>query len=244
MAVHAEFSSTIFRMAMKVHSQGRDPGQLLSFLSYEPMTINYEGFVKQCRATALIKDSSLLVREQQAFMVPSSQKIPIPWHGDIHICAHMYFPTILSLHKKGVVRIPQAKELETFENQRGLICCRHCYTEFRVDFISYGESGNAMFITKWMDLGEGRDPNDVKFACRRVSLREETWTKVTFRAGSICAAFEQKAASEFEFDSLLNVREERNLCTKSPWSWPEDISVSIDRNRRPFMLWSGRFVPI
>ncbi|PVH71882.1 hypothetical protein DL98DRAFT_353100, partial [Cadophora sp. DSE1049] len=49
---------------------------------------------------------------------------------------------------------------------QGLICCDHCYTEFRVDFKSYGKAGNAMFLTRWMDLGEGRDFNDHKFRSR------------------------------------------------------------------------------
>lgn len=244
MGIHAEFSSTLFRMAMKFHRQGRDTGQLLYFLSYDPITKNRGGFVEQCRATAQINDNSLLVREQRVFMVPSSQRIPVPWHGGIHICAHMHFPTILSLHMYGVVRIPQANELETFKNRRGLVCCKHCYTEFRVDFKSYGKSGNAMFITSWMDLGEGQDLNDMKFTCRRVSLKEETWTKVKFQAGSICAAFEQKAASDFEFDSLLSTREEQSLCKESPLPWPENISVSCDRVERPFTLRSGRSVPI
>ncbi len=75
----------------------------------------------------------------------------------------------------GVVRIPQANELQldTYEHQRGLVCCKHGYTEFRVDFKSYGKSGNAMFITKWIDLGTGQDQEDRKFKYRRMIRKIE-----------------------------------------------------------------------
>ena len=58
------------------------------------------------------------------------------------------------------------------------------------------------------------------------SLMEETWTKVKFQAGSLCADFEQKAASDFEFDSGLSTGEEQSRYKESPLPWPKDISVS------------------
>ncbi|KUJ14836.1 uncharacterized protein LY89DRAFT_123379 [Mollisia scopiformis] len=243
-SIHTGFCSTIFRMAMKTHRLGRNSRQLLQFLSYEPRTTHHRGFIEQNQAAARIVDDSLLVREQTVFMVPSSQRIPIPWHGFINICNHIGFPGFLDLHRRGAVHIPQANELGTFvQSRRGLICCKHCYTEFRVDFKSYGESGNAMFVTRWMDIGEGRDPKEVKFTSRHVNLYQETWAKVNFRGGSICAAFEEMPAAEFVVDSLLSAREERVLCKGSNLPWPEDVSVSCDRVERSFGVMSGRFVP-
>ena len=241
-AIHSEFSSTIFRMVMKAHRQGHDTINLINHLSYGPMNFVRSGFVEQCSATVRIQDGSLLVREQRVFMIPSSQKFPLPWHGGIDICPHIQFTTMLSLYRYGI-QIPHSDEIRGHKNRQGIIYCKHCYTEFRVDFKGYGRDGNAMFITRWMDIGEGRDESDLKWRSR-LWYRAGTLRKtVTFRRGSICAAFEQKADSEFRFDSLLTAQDEKDLRKKSPWPWPEKVELSYDRATRYFAVRRGKFVP-
>ncbi|KAH8669649.1 hypothetical protein BGZ60DRAFT_407997 [Tricladium varicosporioides] len=229
-------------MAMKAHRQGHDTTDLISLLSYRSMNFIHSGFVEQCSATARIQDGSLLVREQRVFMIPTSQNLPLPWHGGINICPHIQFVTMLGLCKYGI-QIPHSDTIEGYENKQGIIYCKHCYTEFRVDFKGYGESGNAMFITRWMDIGKGYDPNDFKWRSRIWYLAGTTRRKVTFRRGSICAAFEQKADSEFKFDSLLTLQNEKDLQTKNPWPWPKNVELSCDRVRQYFMVRHGTFVP-
>jgi hypothetical protein len=242
MATHFEFSSTIFRMAMKAHRQGHDTANLINLLSYGTMNFVRSGFIEQCSATVRIQDGSLLVREQRVFMIPSSQKLPLPWHGGIDICPHIQFATMLGLYKYGI-QIPHSDAIEGYENRQGIIYCEHCYTEFRVDFKGYGRAGNAMFVTRWMDIGEGRDPSDFKWRSRLWYHTGTMRRKATFRRGSICAAFEQKADSEFKFDSLLTAQNVKDLRTKSPWPWPENVELSCDRVRRYFVVRHGTFVP-
>jgi hypothetical protein len=165
-------------------------------------------------------------------------KIPLPWIGGIDICPHNMFATMLSLHKFGI-HIPFAEDLmEKYANRQGIIYCEYCYTEFRVDFKSFGKEGNAMFVTRWMDIREGRDLLDRKWRSRH----GKRWTKVEFRRGFICAAFEEMADTEFKFDELLTKQNEKDLCTKTPWPWPENIEVSYDNVRRYFAVRNGRFV--
>jgi hypothetical protein len=239
---YAEFSSTIFRMAMKAYRQSHETTQLLSLLSCGTKRLFGPGFVEQRTAAARIQEGSLLLREQRVVMVPSSQEIPLSWYsrGGIIICPHIWFPIMTSLHQYGI-QIPRATEIEGYENRQGLIYCDHCYTEFRVDFKSYGKAGNAMFVTKWMDLGEGRDLRDHKFRSRFSSVEETSWTKVAFRRGSVCASFEQKLESTFEFDSLLSQQDEENLCTQSPWPLPEGIKVSLIGIEPLYVVKHGRF---
>ena len=59
----------------------------------------------------------------------------------------------------------------------------------------------------------------------------------------ICATFEQKANSDYKFDSLLTAQTEKDLRTKSPWPWPENFERSCDRVRQYFMVRHERFVP-
>lgn len=243
-AIHFEFSSTIFRMAMKAHRQGHDTANLVNLLSYGTTNFVRSGFVEQRSTAARIQDGSLLLREQRVFMIPSSQKLPLPWHGGIDICPHIRFVTMLGLYKYGI-RIPKSDAIEGYENKQGIIYCEYCYTEFRVDFKGYGRVGNAMFVTRWMDVGEGRDPSDFKWRSRLwdYASRSTTRKKATFRRGCICAAFEQKADSEFQFDSLLTAQNEKDLRTESPWPWPENYELSCDRVRQYFMVRRGTFVP-
>jgi hypothetical protein len=238
--IYDGFSETIFRMAMKAHRQGHDTTKLLSLLSYGTDYIMHAGFVEQRTATVRIQDGSLLIREQRVFMIPSSQKLPLPWYYSFAICPHIFFPTTGFLDRD-MIRPSHTDETERYKNRYGIIYCEHCYTEFRIDFKSYGEVGTAMFITRWMDLGEGRDASDLKWRCRIVVIQTEfrkSWTNVKFRRGSICAAFEQKA--KFKFDSLLTQQDEKNLCKKSPWPWPED-TVSFDKVSPFFGVRNGRF---
>jgi hypothetical protein len=241
MATYFKFSSTIFRMAMKTYRQGHDTTNLINHLSYGTTTFARSGFVEQCSAIVRIQDGSLLMREQRVFMIPPSQKLPLPWHGGIDICPHIQFATMLGLYKYGI-QIPYSDTIQGYENRQGIIYCEHCYTEFRVDFKGYGRAGNAMFITRWMDIGEGRDLNDLKWKSRLWYLTG-TKKRVAFRRGSICAAFEQKADSEFKFDSLLTAQNEKDLRTKSPCPWPKNVELSCDRVRRYFVVKHGTFVP-
>lgn len=225
--IHLEFSSTIFGMAMKAHRQGHETSRFLSLLSSGPATSTPRlGFGEQRTAAVRIQDGSLLVREQRMFMIPRFRKLPLPKYAYFDVCAHIRFWTKTDMYNFGI-QIPYGDEIEGYENREGLLCCDYCYTEFRVDFKSYGKAGNAMFVTKWMDIGEGRDPSDHKFRTRLRHYRGKT-SQVTFRRGSICAAFEQKAESEVEFFSLLTPRREKDLCTISP----SPLRRFVDRHGR------------
>jgi hypothetical protein len=118
--IHRDFSSTIFRMAMKSHREGHDTTKLLGLLSYRVENIIQRGFVEQRAAAVRIQDGSLLMREQRVFIVSCSQKLPFPWTGGINICPHIQIATMLSLHKFGI-QIPLADEIiGKYENRQGI----------------------------------------------------------------------------------------------------------------------------
>lgn len=252
------FSSTIFRMAMKSHRQGKDTTTLLRLLSYRNLEKYQIGFVELHTAEARIChgsicdssncdgsnwngsncDGSLFVREQKVFMIPDTEKTPLPWCGGFGICRHIPLAEMTDLYLWGI-RVPQVDEIDGYENKQGIIYCQHCHTEFRVDFKSYGKAGNALFITIWMDLGQGRDSNDFK---RRIRLEgSERRKKLTYQRGSICAAFEQN--TEFKFDSLLTEKDKKDLRTPSYWSWPINVTVLGKEVGIGYMVSNGRLVP-
>lgn len=233
------FSSTIFRMAMKTHRQGKDTTALLRLLSYKKMNNYLMGFVELYTAEARIRHDSLLMRDQKVFMVPTSQKTPLPWYGSFGICRHIPLMGMPHLYWWGI-QDPQAHEIDEYENKQGIIYCPHCHTEFRIDFKSYGKAGNAVFITRWIDFGQGLDANDLK---RRIRVDGFEWrTKVASERGSIYASFEHDA--EFTFDSVLTEQDEKDLCRKPYWTWPDHAKVSGDGARIGYVVRNGRLVPI
>lgn len=145
--VYPGFSSTIFRMAMKAHRQGQDTSSYLALLKYSTGNIVDRGFSKQRTAEVRIQCDSLLVREQIVSIVAKSQKMPLRWGDRLYICPHFHFYTASNIYRHGI-DLPSADEIEGYKNRQGILCCTHCYTEFRVDFKSYGEAGNAMFVTR------------------------------------------------------------------------------------------------
>ena len=95
-------------------------------------------------------------------------------------------------------------------NWSGLLRCRDCATEFRIDTLGIGKEGKAFVVTRWKDLGEGRDASDpvwrahmgekgvVGGAGRRVGGR------------TICARFEGEGWRG-GLESLLTPREMKRL---------------------------------
>ncbi|KFX86135.1 hypothetical protein V490_09207 [Pseudogymnoascus sp. VKM F-3557] len=238
--IHIAFSSTIFRLAMKAHRQGYNTTEFLRQLSYTTLTELNWGFVKHHKADARIKSGSLLVRQLTVFMVPSWRQTPLPCGGDVYICHHIKMKTMQDLQGHGIY-IPQADEIKLYENRQGILYCDRCYTEFRVDFKSYGEAGNAMFITKWMDIGEGRDLDDPKWISRKKDSDRVSWPKIDYQRGSISAAFEQTA--KFMVDSLLTEQDKKDLLwEKSPMPWPEYLKGPPKEVTPYFMVRNGRFI--
>jgi hypothetical protein len=243
-SIYDEFSSTIFLMAMKAYRQDYKTPELLHLLTQGTRSYFSQGFVEQYTATARIQDGSLLVREQKIFMVPSSMKFPVPCFGSMRVCSHIRLVFIEDFFQFGI-EIPYSNEINGYKNTQGIIYCQYCFTEFRVDFKSYGKAGNAMFITTWMDIGEGKDLNDHKFQSR-IGRRYEigdTYVNAHFPRGSICAAFEQKNEAEFEFDSLLTQQDKKILSMKSPYPWPRNTDVSCVGATQYFIIRNGRMIP-
>lgn len=240
-ATHSGFSSTIFRMLMKTHRQGRDTSKLLRLLASEPWgskILMISDNIKHRSITARIHNDSLLLREQQIWLTPASQQIPIPKHtASIGICHHIRFLTRDGMYDHGI-EIPYSDRVQGYENKQGLLYCQYCHSEFRVDFRSYG-GGNAMFVTKWIDLGKGDDPNDPNWTVRD---SRNAWEDniVSYTRGSICAAFEQKPASEFKFDALISAGVEKQLKSR-PWFQPKpcELSFEVAEEKRRWQVRDG-----
>lgn len=206
------FSSTIFLMAMKTHRRGRDTSPLLDLLSYKKIE-SCAGFTQLHISEARIRNDSLLIRDQKVFMLPASRKTPFTLFGEFGFCRHCVLHSTDDLLRCGIY-VPTVEEMDNYVSREGIIYCNYCHTELRIDFKSYGKAGNAMFVTRWMDIGEGRDVDDVKWRVRLGGGNEWLWDEAIYPRGSICDAFE--GGEDFEFDLIMTKKDEMELFARRP----------------------------
>lgn len=199
--IHPRFSFVIFQMTMKRHRQGLDPSSLLNFLSFTTITLFEKDYTEQYSTSIRIIADSLLFRQQQIFMIPSTQPCLLP--KDLKVCPHIRLCTR---------RTESTLTSKVYRVGEGGMQCKYCMTEFRIDYRMYEDQGTAMFITKWMDLGQGRSPMDWQWQSHISELWGDLCSRTArFELGSICARFEGKEFTEFKFDSLLTPQDKKAL---------------------------------
>ena len=227
--IHSDFSFIIFQMTMKYHRLGNDCAELLNLLSLKPTTYFQYGYVERRTVSAKLLAGSLVLREQRIFMIPPDRPLPIPWDLLVVICPHFRKLSTSSFDQYGSVVLPKIAYWDIPEHHRsGIIQCNHCLTEFRISYKSFGKRGNAMFITRWLDLGQGKSALDHEWQrhVRGIEGRGRSaaeWPLVSFDRGSICAAFEQKDDIASDSEILLSSQDEKELFRKSPYSWPRNV---------------------
>jgi hypothetical protein len=207
--IHDRFSYPLFRMTMELYRQGKDHSELLEILSCWTQTWSYHEVSLQRCWLARIVNGSLVIREQTTVLFPPPDRQRFDIYRaleDVRIC----------IHRKRVYKtdfddnwdaLPRAgwKQLENNGYRLMVNSCGECNTEFRTDFESWGDHGDALFVTRWMDLGEGRSHIDDTWQSH-ISVpgySPEMSMGSAYEIGTIAAAFE-RGMSRFEFDSHFN----------------------------------------
>ncbi|OBT88666.1 hypothetical protein VE02_03204 [Pseudogymnoascus sp. 03VT05] len=228
--IHPRFSYVIFQMVMKRHRQGLDTSSLIKLLSYDEWSLISHDKIK---TSARIVDGSLLLRQQHIILVHPNNDALFS-HVKIMICSHakqlcskidynasapekykmVYTPGTVDIDRTPTTVLCECcahQGTKDGGNWSGLIRCRDCATEFRIDTLGIGKEGKAFVVTRWKDLGEGRDGND---AVWRGHLREP-WVgggsgRKAGGGKTICARFEGEGWRG-GLESLVTPREMRRL---------------------------------
>jgi len=220
--IHEEFSSTIFKMTMKRYRNESDFSDLLGLLSLKTRTYCRHGYVEQRTAAAKIIDGRLLIREQKRFMIPTTQSIPFPWDANFVICPHISFWSTRDLGR--YFRNLPATDWKLWAgrtDRERMRQCKYCWSEYRIDFKQFGVRGNAMYVTKWLDLGQG--PSGYRYRSH-VSCRDALlWLEIKFDSGSICATFEGREQFDFDGDPIISLKDRKELFKRSMFSWPKHL---------------------
>ncbi|CZS94199.1 uncharacterized protein RAG0_04255 [Rhynchosporium agropyri] len=215
-------------MAMKAHRRSHDTArhELLGSPAHKHVST---GVVHHLRAEARICDSSLLLPTNISGTLDESYPSTVERRRR-DLSSFWIRPKREDFSALGI-EFRGATEIETHENKQGSICCDHFYIEFRVDFQSYGKAGNALFVTRWMDIGEGRDYDDHKFKIRFLSPWISPWNRVK-------ADFGRGFQARFDLNA---VRGERSV-QESTSLRPEKKDVDISVREQNFVAMNGRLV--
>jgi hypothetical protein len=206
--LHPNFTFVVFQMAMKRYRQGRDCSTLLQLLSYPTITgWIHECFQQSAHEVRISKKGKLIYRQQQRFKLPRDASISIPWAVCARVCPHFSLASMESFKlNKATLRLPDGKI------EGNLIQCRSCRTEFRVDHVKYGLSATVFFITKWLDLGEGRTPNEDAWRNHVLdSIYRLRPGRIKFPRGSIFRAFEREEPFRFKPQDLFTGEDKKAL---------------------------------
>jgi hypothetical protein len=213
--LHKNFSFTVFQMAMKRYRQGLNYSELLNLLSCKE-THYRDGYVKHHTALARIVHGSMIVREQKIVMVPLAKSSLIQGIQQVTVCPHISL--IWNLEPQGLHGIVERVESLRWDlpridcNWQGLVRqCPYCLTDFSLEFEQFEEKVEAVFVTKWQDLGQGRSPMDYKWQSHVARSAGRLWLSVELDRGSVCAMFERKERFRFESTSLLTQQDKKEL---------------------------------
>lgn len=225
--IHRSFSYPLFRMAMKRHRQGEDIDSLRKILSPKALTWSCNEISLQRSWLARIVDRSFLVIREQTIVLLSRwdrrESCIDSALQDVGICIHHPRLHFSDLDEKwSLARTTEWKQLRNNTSHPLIHGCRNCTTEFRIDFKQLGDNGSALFVTRWMHLGDGRSPFDRAWRSHFVPP-EHSPMAIEYEVGSIAAGFERNDCrgfgfdTSFDFDNISTAKERERLFKQRPF---------------------------
>lgn len=222
--IHSDFSTSVFRMAMKRHRQGIDCSVFLELLSLKWQIFYHAKHIGKIASWCRIVHAggSLLVRSQAVFPLRPNESMKFIFEHVNLVCPHYDWRVFGP--RESTSDLEWWYQKDSFEGWGQLTHCKYCATEFRIDMEDFGEVGKLLFFTRWQNLGRGRMPLDHQWQRHLVTDNGPTWKKASFRPGSICSAFEDK--QEFNPASLMTLKDKEELFQlplEKPWT--KDITL-------------------
>ncbi|PMD19403.1 hypothetical protein NA56DRAFT_705574 [Hyaloscypha hepaticicola] len=211
--IHHDFSFTVFQMTMKADRHGLQYSHLLDLLSAKAQTWSFQregkGCVFQQSSLAKIVEGSLIIRQMTILFIPSKNGHPQPWK--LHhptSCSHMKLVIRWAERKGGPYDSIFDEDWEEFNR------CWNCVTEYRLDCKESEKHGQAIFFTKWTDLGRGVGEGEREFRKHLDGRRgwEEEFPYV--EPGSVCKAFEGQDEKRFRPYSFWGTGDRRVVLAK------------------------------
>ena len=156
-----------FSNGQKLYRQGKDNQYYLNLLSAQASPRGE--YPLNCRSEARIVDGSLYLQVQYVFELPADQKYKISKDNQVAIYNHSSSVDTNAENtlRLGLILRGRLKHLKiSLINASvcnfcsGLISRSSCPTEYQITIHSHGNHRISLSITKWLEVGEGKNRND------------------------------------------------------------------------------------
>lgn len=180
---HPGFSSYLpkyshVQLAMKRYRHGPEHGISTESLSYVEVQISGKKkdpermtTLMSVEARVSLKTTALCLRIQQLMFLRTSDPEKLLTSIElVGICDHLnsWTEPISQLAKSELgSRCTNIKSPISTSVKK----CRKCNTDFQIEIRTLGDEGLAFVITKWLDLGSGLTPTDIKWSYYRLENR-------------------------------------------------------------------------
>lgn len=155
--IHEKFSSSIFKMAMKLCRQRHEYSQVLQQLSLEPVTRFFDTRTERSTAVARIVGGRLLIRRQTSIILDPERMHPTPLDLPSWICPHPK-PLLYRNYMATQFGFDPAACATPMR-------CVQCNTEYRIGVKNCENKITDITITTWKDLGSGESIHDPDYMC-------------------------------------------------------------------------------
>ena len=157
------------QLAMKRHRHGPEHGISTDSLSY--VEVHVLGKKKDPRrmttlmsveALVSLKTTSLCLRVQQWVFLRTNdrEKLVAPMRS-VAICDHLQ--SSMAISELGICELGSRYTSIKSPISTSIKKCRRCNTDFQIEIRALGDEGLALVTSKWLDLGSGLTPTDIKW---------------------------------------------------------------------------------
>lgn len=159
-------------------------------------------------------------------MISATQPVPFLSATYFYVCRHVSFFNIKDLNRYfRAIRISDWKVRRDSFNEERVMRCRYCRSDFHIDFKQFGRRGNALYVTKWFDLGQG--PLERSYRSHLGNGNSPPWREIKFDIGSIRAAFEGTDQFDFDSDAVISSGSKKVMFVMSWVNWLDNIVQAI-----------------
>ncbi|QRD92355.1 F-box domain protein [Aspergillus flavus] len=228
------FEHIHLQLAMKRHHCGPEHGISTDSLAYVEVQLLQNSITTLVSFDVqVVRASSLCLRTQTWIL---AKELPSKLVEGKWICAHI---SMGDHHILQIVRAAWDAAIKSSPGRRPALDTYRCVTcglDYEIDATTCGTAGISLIVTKWLDLGPGLDPTDVRWTRHLIgslSLRKQEMT--TFNS-DVRSQFERDTV--FPLDDLTgrnrSLLEDRGYVRQTDW-WYNGCWILQANKRLPWL---------
>ncbi|TGO20244.1 hypothetical protein BPAE_0319g00010 [Botrytis paeoniae] len=186
--------------------------------------------------------NSIIFRKQRILLLPanhhySSYEDPdasapesISW--DYPICPHLKWDCFYDFHARKLSVSEKSLTSPRFQS------CEYCMTDYHVAVQDRKEEGDALYLTRWQDLGSGESPREFNWQnaiSNGTTQGQDKVSRYAYEHGSVCEAFERVPGERYKFDESMR-EQDWEIVNGHPVSRARDVQRERGKGEKKLPL--------